>query len=89
MRAPNRQHVGFILITVATLAAALVQWVGPGLVAVEHPPLPPPMVTPDGGIKVVTGIQKIRFHYALIPLAALLTIGFVLAMMPRNDENNR
>ena len=90
MKMLNHQYVGFILIAAAAiLAAALVQCVGPGLVAVEHPPLPPPMVTSDGGITVVTGIQKTRFHYALIPLAAVVTIGFVLAMMPRRDEDNR
>ena len=33
MKMPDRQYVGFILIAVAILAAALVQWVGPGLVA--------------------------------------------------------
>ena len=67
MKMPNRQYVGFILIAVAILAAALVQWVGPGLVAVEHPRLPPPMVTSDGGIKVVTGIQTTRFHLCIDP----------------------
>ena len=89
MKMLNHQYVGFILIAVAILPAALVQWVGPGLVAVEHPSLPPPMVTSDGGIKVVTGIQTTRFHYALIPLAAVVTIGFVLVMVPRRDEENR
>ena len=89
MKMLNRQCFGFILIAVAILGAALVQWVGPGLVVVEHPPLPPPMVTSEGGIKVVTGIQKTRFHYALIPLVVVGTIGFVLAMMPRSDENSR
>ena len=81
MKMLNRQCVGFILIAVAILGAALVQWVGPGLVVVEHPPLPPPMVTSEGGIKVVTGIQKTRFHYALIPLVVVGTIGFVLVLL--------
>jgi len=89
MKMLNHQYVGFILIAAAILSAALVQWVGPGLVAVEHPQLPPPMVTSDGGIKVVTGIHKTTFHHALIPLAAVGTIGFVLVMIPRSDKNSR
>jgi hypothetical protein len=88
MKRLHHQHVGFLLIVAAILAAALIQWVGPPLVVVEHPAPPPPAMTQDG-IKFVTGIRKTRFHFALIPLVIIGTVGFVLAMIPTRDERSR
>jgi hypothetical protein len=87
MKKPDRQHLGFLLIGIALLVAVIMQWLGPGLVVVDHPAPPPPIVTPSG-IKVVTGIQKTRIHFALIPLVAVGIIGFILAMIPRRDEHS-
>ena len=86
MKRVNRKLIGILLIVAVTVVGAVIQWLGPGLITTEHPPLPPPSVTPQG-FTVVTGIEKTSYHIALIPLVLVGIAGLVLAMIPTRGEN--
>src|SRR6266478_4836306 len=80
MKGLDRQIVGFLLIGLAILARAVIQWLGPCLIVIKQLPPPPPAVTPTvtgNRLILVTSVQMTSYHFALLPLVVVGIVGFV------------
>ena len=80
MKRLDRQLIGIFIVVGVILFGAAYQWLGPGLIVTDHPPTPLAMAAQG-----ITIGARTNYHFALIPLAVLGIIGFVLAMIPKRD----
>ena len=82
MKTVNRQGVGRMLIVAVIVFSALYQWLGPGLITINHPA----PVTVPGGITVSTSTTA--FHFALFPVVILSIVGVALAVIPNKHDKD-